>query len=270
MTDADPIRLYWWGKKTNFGDLIGPWLVREMSGRPVRNIKGRSRADGVTGLATVGSLIQNFDRPGLEVWGTGTMKPISRRRAAWLAARRPSRIHAVRGPKTHWHITRRLGWEAPKIYGDPAVLLPRLYTPGPRPDVAGKTAIVAHHTHAETLKRLDPDRFHWVEVIDDPDTVVDQIAAAGRVISSSLHGLIVAQAYGVPWTWLQLGDELLAGSGFKYEDFFASLDREQVSEAVVPDAEVSDVTFTRLGEQATAPRWTMSFDPLWDAFPYHR
>ncbi len=269
-TAGEPIDLYWWSKEKNFGDLIGPWMVEMMSGRPVRNVMGRRLEPDAVGLATVGSLIQTFDRPGLEVWGSGSIRHISKARAERLKPMRPRRIHALRGRKTLWYVRHRLGWEAPEVFGDPAVLLPRLYQPKPRPDVAGKTAIVAHYVHKPTLGGLSRDRFHWVDVQDDPDSVIDQIAAADRVISSSLHGLIIASAYGVPWVWLSVGDEPLSGGRFKFEDHFTTLDAEKVSEALIAPVEVSDDRLAAIADTATLPEWTISHDPLWNAFPYHK
>lgn len=270
LESAEPINLYWWKGTKNFGDLIGPWMVEMLTGRPVVNIKGRKTPTSVVGLATAGSLIASLDRPGLDIWGSGSIRPISKARAAWLAERRPRAIHALRGRKTRWHVVKKLGWEAPKVFGDPAVLLPRLYSPRSRPDAAGKTAIVAHYIHKATLGALDRERFHWVEVQDDPDAVVDQIATADRVISSSLHGVIVAHAYGVPWTWLTVADQPLGGGAFKFEDHFTTMNRDAVSEAVIAPDEVSDAAFARMADAAALPGWTISHDPLWDAFPYHR
>ena len=266
---SDPINLYWWSGEKNFGDLIGPWMVEMITGRPVRNIKGKRHPQHVTGLATAGSLVASLDRPGLEIWGSGSIRGISRPRAERLRSREPKAIHALRGRKTRWHVVKRIGWQAPAVFGDPAVLLPRLHQPRPRPDAAGKTAIVAHYIHKELLGSLDRERFHWIDVQDDPDVVVDQIAAASRIISSSLHGLIIASAYGVPWTWLTIDEHLLGGGTFKFEDHFTTLDRDAVSEATVRPSEISDALMSRLGDQATVPRWTLSHDPLWDAFPLH-
>lgn len=269
MDTADPINLYWWSRHKNFGDLIGPWMVETITGRPTRNIKGRNAPKSVTGLATAGSLMTALDRPGLEIWGTGAMRPISRRRAEMLKDREPARIHAVRGPLTRRTLRRRLGWSVPAVYGDPAMLVPRLYMPRPRPDVAGKTAIVAHYIHKQTLGALDRERFHWIEVQDDPDTVVDQIAAARRVISSSLHGVIIAQAYGVPWVRLKVAGEPLGGGDFKFQDFYLGLEGEAVREAEVEPGLVTDAGMTAIGDTAHAPRWTIDGDRLWDAFPLH-
>lgn len=268
MTDADPIRLYWWGKKTNFGDLIGPWLVEMMTGRPTVNIRHQKTKAGITGLATAGSLIHSLDRPGLEIWGSGSIAALRPKHIEALKDRKPAAIHAVRGYRTLKEL-KKLGWEAPAVFGDPASLLPRFYTPRKRADVAGKIALVPHYSHKPAFAAAAGlDGFHTVEVQDDPGPVVDQIASARAVLSTSLHGVIVAQAYGVPWVWVRVKDEALIGGDFKFEDYFTTIDRDGVRVATVDPGAIDEITLRGLAKFAYLPRPKLTFDELLAAFPY--
>lgn len=47
-----------------------------------------------------------------------------------------------------------------------------------------------------------------------------EIAACSAILSSSLHGLVVAWGLGIPCAWIQLSD-LIVGKGFKFHDFYS-------------------------------------------------
>jgi len=53
--------------------------------------------------------------------------------------------------------------------------------------------------------------------------VIDQICSCEKILSSSLHGIIVSDAYQVPNCWIELSGKVL--SGFKYQDYAASVGR---------------------------------------------
>ncbi|WP_122464911.1 MULTISPECIES: polysaccharide pyruvyl transferase family protein [Brevundimonas] len=267
MTETDPIRLYWWAKKTNFGDLIGPWLVELMTGRSTENIRHRADKDGITGLATAGSLVHSLDRPGLEIWGAGSICALGADHMRDLADKEPARIHAVRGWRTFKEL-RKLGWTAPRVFGDPASLLPRFYAPRLREDLRDKVVLVPHYSHKPLFTGLADSRFHTVEVQDQPDVVVDQIASAQCVLSTSLHGVIVAQAYGVPWVWLRIKEAGLIGGDFKFEDYFTTIDRDGVRVATLDPGAINDLNIRAVSEFAYLPKPKLNFDDLLEAFPY--
>jgi len=51
---------------------------------------------------------------------------------------------------------------------------------------------------------------------------IDEICSCDFVISSSLHGLIIAEAYGIPSQWVEFGT-YVDGWEFKYYDFYESI-----------------------------------------------
>jgi pyruvyltransferase len=53
--------------------------------------------------------------------------------------------------------------------------------------------------------------------------VIDDIASCDAIASSSLHGVITANAYGIPAAWLEFSSKI-GGDGMKYIDYFQSVD----------------------------------------------
>jgi hypothetical protein len=266
-THSGRIPLYYWEKKKNFGDLIAPWLVTMMTGMPTVNVKNRP---GQIGLASVGSVITMFDRPGLHVWGSGTISTLESNHLKRLSVNCPSAIHAVRGWKTYKEVTSKLGWKAPRVFGDPALLLPRFFTPASRPGPSGLAAVCPHYTHKRFFTSHSAHGIHIVDVEEEAELVVNQIANAAACISTSLHGLVVAHAYEIPWVWLEIQDNKLSGTNFKFEDFFTVLDREAVRHVKLAVDDLSIENLKKVAASATLPKSKFSFDSLLDAFPLSR
>ncbi len=111
--------------------------------------------------------------------------------------------------------------------GDPGLLLPRFYTPSPASEAAGKALCIRHvgtgMTDAALLKQTGADLVlsPWIE--PDPASchrLIDAIAAADFVLTASLHGAVVAHAYGVPFAYL---NDRKIDVPFKWADFSSSI-----------------------------------------------
>jgi hypothetical protein len=210
----------WWCESPwpgNYGDLIGPWLYRKMTGRaPVRGPRGGS---GV--VHSVGS-IAALAGPGTIVWGAGTMRHSD-------LPHPQADYRAVRGPLTREAILRR-GGRCPRVYGDPALLLPRVI---PRIEPRQKVGIAAHYVDEGRVRALYGD-VPGVRIISmltrDVREKTLEILACEHLLSTSLHGLIVAQAYSIPARWVIWSDSVL-GSGWKFRDYLegVQLDHEPLN-----------------------------------------
>ena len=66
-----------------------------------------------------------------------------------------------------------------------------------------------------------------MEVIDmgssDVEAVIRQVLACDRIAATSLHGLVLADAYGIPSAWI--ASESPNGLEFKFYDYFLSVDK---------------------------------------------
>lgn len=260
------INLFWWDLRPNFGDAVGPWLAHKITG--LSPVNGRGNWLTTPPIAAVGSIAGALEQDGTQIWGTGLMVPLREEAVQRLGKLRDVSVKAVRGKRTRDELVAKLGWEVPEVYGDPALLLPR-YLPkeGVQPS-SGKVAVVPHYSHVEYFSSLTDPRLHIVDVETGLETVVQEIAAADACISTSLHGIIIAQAYGVPWTWLRVEDHPLGGDTFKFEDFFSTLDKAKVHSINTTKSRIGALPFASIALQSSLPRLEVSLDLLEESFPH--
>lgn len=225
----------------NFGDLLGPLVVAGVRER--EGIVGSAPRRSAQ-LLSIGSII-HFALPGAVVWGSGVNGKVPPDAHDHL---RDLDIRAVRGPGTREFLTAR-GFAVPEVYGDPALLLPII-----RPDLVG----LPKRHDVTIVPNLNDLRHHRARHVLDPRRPLEEclatIAASRLVVGSSLHGIVVAEALGVPARLVQSSNESL----FKYEDYFHGTGRAEVRAAAsVQEAIRMD------GE--TPPEWDPG--PLLEAFP---
>lgn len=69
--------------------------------------------------------------------------------------------------------------------------------------------------------------------------VIDRIYRSKYVISESLHGLIVSEAYGIPCAWIEL-EPHFSNWEYKFKDFYYSIGKMQVSPISMSELDLYD------------------------------
>lgn len=222
--NRNKVNIDFWQDKKNIGDAISPIIV-EFACKYYRIDLNKSISH-TKHLFAVGSIITAGCQD-CTIWGSGILN-------STIASRVRNRkldIRAVRGPLTRIILT-DYGFDVPMIYGDPAILLPLIYNPA----VSKKYDIgVVLHLN-QGIKILD--ECHQINIItDDYKTFINEVKSCKLILSSSLHGIIIAEIYGVPAILLNPKADLL-----KYYDYYYSTGRlyfpiaETVTEALSLEA----------------------------------
>lgn len=205
----------WWAMNPapgNFGDILTPYIFKHLFGYRAVYTPLHVKTPFMT---CVGSII-NKATEHTTVWGSGAMRLEDKPnyKAKYLA---------VRGP-----ITRDLiidnGGSCPSVFGDPALLLPKIYTP-PAMNARYDIGIAPHYVDYEMVRNWYANNPE-IKVINllnsNVNAVINEMSQCRSIVSSSLHGIIAAVAYGIPATWVEFSDKL-SGDGTKFEDFFQSV-----------------------------------------------
>jgi hypothetical protein len=244
--------------RANWGDKLNGWMAERISGKRILHREDVYAVGATPVHYWIGShLATACGDPRAEVWGAGFIS-----RTVPITGR-PRAIHAVRGWLSDARL-REAGLPAPGVVGDAALLLPRLYTP--RRDLPRRSlGVIPHVFEREEAFFVQAGTWDDVRVIDITggiEEVIDQIVACDRVISSSLHGIICADAYGVPSLWLH-GSDKPAGDGFKFLDYFSSVGRPDTGPIPVHAETTRSEVEARFFEYTAK----IDLDALWAACP---
>lgn len=196
----------WWFRPapgtTNIGDELGPAILERLGYR-VRRVP-LEQADLIAS-GSVLELAEQKARPGATVWGAGFLIPTRR-------LTKSLHVAAARGA-----LAARQAGTPDAVLGDPGLLVPLLWGQPWKP--THRLGVVAHY--ADNTNYRD-----WADTVIDPtrpvDEVIGQILSCHTIASSSLHGLIVAAAYGIPT--MRLEHPKVIGGHHKWIDYLSALD----------------------------------------------
>ena len=213
MSKSNPIKFWWWNGagNANLGDVLTPLILKHF-GIPYvwdKNFEAIS----------TGSIIK-VAQPGTMVLGSGILGQKDR-----VCIEADYRF--VRGPLTRQHIL-QAGGQCPEIYGDPAMLMPLIVDPEPAVYDVG---IVPHYIHYEACKQKYPKHQVINMKTKDPIMTIKHITQCRHIVSSSLHGIILAHAYGIPAAWTEF-DPPIKGDGVKFLDHYAAVGASAVRSSV--------------------------------------
>lgn len=209
----------------NWGDDINYWFLKEISLQPVviysQTVLNRLNfMSAHRHILGIGSIIGMFSDENSIVWGSGIMD------SKLKDIIPPYDIRAVRGPLTRNKLL-SMGIDCPEVYGDPALLLPMVYTPKVMKKY--KLGVIPHYSELENAKIIFRNRqdIHIIDMAhyNDYHEIINSLYECEGVLSSSLHGLILGEAYKVPSVWVEFA-ESKQRDRFKYHDFYASIGKD--------------------------------------------
>lgn len=205
------ITTYYWKGRPNFGDLLGPLLLQKFAKLRAEWIAEPKDAD----IILVGSLLDKIpsDYKGI-IAGAGKLHEETK------LSFPNAQILGVRGPLT------ARGLKGNFILADPALLSDHLV---PLRDKQYNLGLVPHWSdteleHDKRFLKFDPK---IIRVKDDPLKVITEIGLCKKIVSSSLHGIIVADAFNIPRR-IEMAPWMLSrpkqeGGTFKWLDYSASI-----------------------------------------------
>lgn len=242
---------YWQGYSfINFGDYLSVVLVERIVEQPIQIYRKGIHA-GQKKLLAVGSILALADN-GDVVWGSGLSgKSLNLNKYRFNTLD----VRAVRGPLTREFLIKNFHIDCPPIYGDPALLFPYFFPEFKKSEYPSNEFIIIPH-YSELHLFPKEDYPNVISPLEPWDRVINKIINSKFVISSSLHGIVIAEAYGIPARLLKVtfNEPLL-----KYRDYYLGTQRPNfqiatsVEEALLMGGE---------------PPFKCDLKKLYDAFPF--
>jgi len=259
IRDIDRVPLWWWEKPYpgNLGDILNPYIIEKITGIPPLYTNKSRR------LFACGSILPHCT-PDVMVWGSG----FPRKNAAVCPH---AQYFAVRGPLSRQLIL-NAGGKCPEIYGDPALLLPLYYRPKKYSASKAPYGLILHHNHSHKELKIDHSEVDLISIMrlgySEIESFIDEVASKKIIFSTSLHGIIIAHAYGVPAVWCSLSNQLhdVPGDGMKFIDYFTSI---EINDNIRPvDLANVSIIDSKLENHAISPPKHFNTKVLLAAFPF--
>ena len=205
----------------NIGDGYNPLIFNHFIGnkhptyKDIANLPVFSENPHIIGIGSIIKWNKEVDASNQIIVGSGFISEKNR-----PYAHQPLKIISVRGPKTRAKYLEN-GFKCPAIYGDLG-LLTRYVIPSP---IACNKKYNDKNDPLILKAAENPD---WTVInirqAYTPKRFVKQIHECEYILSSSLHGIIISDSYGIPAYHIEISDKVFGGQ-WKFKDYYESIKR---------------------------------------------
>jgi len=216
------VGLYYWSPNDhrgdeNFGDYMSKIIVQNVVEENYEELNSAIKysVDGVEDrLLAIGSILHHANDHDV-IWGSGVNGKALGQKLSAVALD----VRMVRGPLSR-EVLLHHDISCPQSYGEPGLLVSEFYGGADVDEKRYPFSLVLNLN--DTLLYEDEDYIiypNW-----SLDRVIERIRASELVVSTSLHGLVIAEAFGIPARHLLS----FAEPTFKYIDYYRGTGRSDV------------------------------------------
>jgi pyruvyltransferase len=213
----DKVLLKYYDLENNWGDTVNPYIFEKITGRKVISSNSMFNYLKKPEILGIGSIIVG-DLSNYVIWGSGIISEKT------TLLTKPKEVLALRGLNTLKKI-REVGGDC-DVFGDPVLLFPEIFSAensvkkykyGIIPHFKDKSSIGIQKIHD-----LQNPEIKIIDIQSGIEDFVNDVLSCENILSSSLHGLILAEAYGIPTCRLVFSNKLLGGD-FKFYDYYSGV-----------------------------------------------
>lgn len=209
--------LKYWDFENNWGDKVNPYIVEKLTAKKVISSNSIFNFLNKPEILGVGSIIVG-DLSNYVIWGSGIISEKT------TLLTKPKEVLALRGYNTLNKI-REVGADC-DVFGDPVLLFPEIFS-AERNVKKYKYGIVPHFKDKQSIgilkiQALQNPEIKIIDIQSGIEEFVEDVLSCENILSSSLHGLILAEAYGIPTCRLVFSEKLIGGD-FKFYDYYSGV-----------------------------------------------
>jgi len=243
----------------NVGDALNVELIEFISNKKVVKTPSTKIFKHLCG---VGSVLSSMNHNSI-VWGSGFISENAIEQVVSLGD-----VRAVRGYYSKNKLQEKFKQSLNVALGDPALLLPKIFKAADSKE--HEFGLVLHyidkeHPILDIVKKING------KVIDVGLSVpefVNELTQCKSIISSSMHGLIIADAYNIPNQRIILSDNIVGGD-FKYMDYYSTTNQPDAKGILIKNDFTKDTILETL-KLASVKRTTVDLELLYNAFPHDK
>jgi pyruvyltransferase len=205
----------------NVGDTLSGLIIKHFLKEDLMDV-GKGYTNKLVSCGSVMYAVCDNDT----VWGTGIIKDYDKFPKDMSSVN----FLAVRGKMTRDILLRSGAKYVPEVYGDPALLLPLIF-PKRRLKKSFEIGYIPHYVDREYVSAGKNETI--IDVALPIEEFIGQILRCKKIVSSSLHGIVIAEAYGIPAEWAVYSNKIVGGE-FKFHDYLTGTGRQPQAPGELP------------------------------------
>jgi pyruvyltransferase len=199
-------------RERNFGDKLTKILIEHLTDYRVELVPRADRERcQMIGIGSILHVCHPYSTG--NIWTTGFMHEYNRRRLT------SANVIAVRGKLSLSKI--KVSKKDNIVLGDGGLLCNTLVTRNPLKKY--KLGIIPHYKDQDipiVQELIKDSQVKFIDICADHMDVINETIQCEYVLSSSLHGVILADSLSVPNDWIVLSNNV-SGKGFKFQDYYS-------------------------------------------------
>jgi glycosyltransferase involved in cell wall biosynthesis len=246
ISTIKPVKLFAAVHKNNFGDVLNYFLFDKLKYNIYEKYETPDASYECTfmykcNFLCIGSILdqyffKNKRKEKLEnedniinVWGSGFIadfETLNKTDSNWYVEEFWSKmkIYALRGFLSKARCEKLLNTKLNNIaLGDPALLLNKIID-YKNIDKIYDVGVIPHYHDKDNINlqniKLTKYKIKIIDISGETEKVINDIASCKVILSSAMHGLIVADAFLIPNKWIELSDKVY-GNGYKFLDYYS-------------------------------------------------